>query len=129
MSTEGCPFCCLPKERIWLVSGAGVAFRDGYPVAEGHTLIIPRRHVASVFDLDDREYADLWRMVAKVRAELAKEFQPDGFNVGINDGEAAGQTVAHAHIHVIPRRNGDVPDPRGGVRWVVPEKADYWTKR
>jgi diadenosine tetraphosphate (Ap4A) HIT family hydrolase len=129
MSIDGCPFCSLPKERIWLESDAGIAFRDGYPVAEGHSLIIPRRHVASVFDLDDKEYADLWRMVSQVRDELAKEFKPDGFNVGINEGEAAGQTVAHAHIHVIPRRTGDVEDPRGGVRWVVPEKADYWTKR
>jgi diadenosine tetraphosphate (Ap4A) HIT family hydrolase len=129
MSFEGCPFCCLPKERIWLESDAGIAFRDGYPVSEGHSLVVPRRHVASLFELNETEYADLWQLVARVRAELNKEFKPDAFNVGINDGAAAGQTVPHAHIHLIPRRKGDVEDPRGGVRWVVPDKADYWTKR
>jgi diadenosine tetraphosphate (Ap4A) HIT family hydrolase len=84
--------------------------------------------VISIFELNEADYSDLWQLVNKVKNELAAEFKPDAFNVGINDGAAAGQTVAHAHIHVIPRRKGDVPDPRGGVRWVVPGKADYWTK-
>jgi diadenosine tetraphosphate (Ap4A) HIT family hydrolase len=73
------------------------------------------------------ERAAVWALVAEVRGLLAEEFGPDGFTIGLNDGPAAGQTVPHAHVHVIPRRSGDVPDPRGGVRWVVPHKAAYWT--
>lgn len=88
----------------------------------------PRNHVASLFDLNTVEQADLWKLVASVREQLQREFNPDGFNIGLNDGTAAGQTVMHAHIHVIPRYAGDVPDPRGGVRWIIQEKADYWSK-
>ena len=69
---------------------------------------------------------DVWRLVSHVRKELESEFHPDGFNIGVNDGEAAGQTLPHVHVHVIPRFSGDVPDPRGGIRWVVPDKAPYW---
>jgi diadenosine tetraphosphate (Ap4A) HIT family hydrolase len=105
-----------------------VAFPDAFPVAEGHMLVVPKRHVASLFDLPDEEQASLWRLVALVRGKLASELKPDGFNIGVNDGPAAGQTVLHAHVHVIPRRAGDVADPRGGVRWVLPAKAPYWVK-
>jgi len=130
MSTDGqCPFCQLPDSRVWLTTTHSVAFLDGYPVAEGHALVIPRRHVASLFDLPAAEYADAWLLVTRVRQALAERFHPDGFNVGVNDGPAAGQTVPHAHIHIIPRRVGDVADARGGVRWVIPGKADYWSKR
>lgn len=86
------------------------------------------RHIASVFDLSENEQAALWVLVAKVRAAVHERLQPDGFNIGINDGTAAGQTIGHAHIHVIPRRNGDVPDPRGGIRWIIPDKAPYWDR-
>jgi diadenosine tetraphosphate (Ap4A) HIT family hydrolase len=89
-------------------------------------LVVPRRHVASLFDLPEGEQAALWRLVAQVRSKLMAELQPDGFNIGVNDGLAAGQTVMHAHIHVIPRRLGDIADPRGGIRWVMPAKAMYW---
>lgn len=130
MSTDGpCPFCHLPESRVWLTTPLCAALFDGYPVAEGHALVIPRRHVASLFDLPPEEFADAWTLVTRVRAELAERFHPDSFNVGVNDGPAAGQTVPHAHIHVIPRKNGDVVDPRGGIRWVIPGKANYWTKR
>ena len=95
-------------------------------MAAGHTLVVPRRHVASVFDLAPEEYAALWALVAAVRARLAASTGADGFTIGVNDGVAAGQTVGHAHVHVIPRRAGDVGDPRGGVRWVLPERAGYW---
>lgn len=91
--------------------------------------MIPLKHVASLFELSATEQADLWQLVAAVREQLQREFNPDGFNVGLNDGTAAGQTVMHAHIHVVPRYVGDVADPRGGVRWIIPEKADYWSKR
>lgn len=102
------------------------AFRDQYPISPGHTLIIPVRHVASLFELSADEQTEMWKLVAVIREQLQQEFTPDGFNIGLNDGIAAGQTVMHAHIHVIPRYAGDVPDPRGGVRWVLPEKAKYW---
>ena len=121
-----CPFCNLTAARVWLESGAGIALLDAYPVAEGHTLIIPKRHVASLYELSDSEQAALWHLAAEARARLLRTHKPDGFNIGLNDGQAAGQTVLHAHIHVIPRYTGDVADPRGGIRWVIPEKAPYW---
>ena len=82
--------------------------------------------MAALFDLPAEEQLSLWSQVAVVRQLLIEQYNPDGFNVGVNEGLAAGQTVPHAHIHVIPRRRGDVPDPRGGVRWVIPAKAQYW---
>jgi len=126
MDQHDCPFCRLETNRIRLESEFAVAFLDGFPVAQGHTLVVPKRHVASLFELPAEEQAAVWALVAQVRALLLDEFQPDGFNVGLNDGTAAGQTVMHAHVHVIPRRHEDVADPRGGVRWVVPDKAAYW---
>jgi len=107
-------------------SELALALFDAFPVAEGHTLVIPKQHVVSLFDLPERDLAEVWRLVVKVRAKLMADLKPDGFNVGVNDGQAAGQTVMHAHIHVIPRRKGDVADPRGGVRWIFPDKAPYW---
>jgi diadenosine tetraphosphate (Ap4A) HIT family hydrolase len=127
MDTLECPFCCLKKDRIRLESEFAVAFLDGFPVTEGHMLVVPKRHVVSLFHLPEKEQAAVWLLVTQVRALLLVELQPDGFNVGLNDGSSAGQTVMHAHVHVIPRRSGDVPDPRGGVRWVMPDKAAYWT--
>jgi len=121
-----CPFCELDPEKVWCQSEHGRAIWDGFPISKGHTLIIPRFHVSSLFDLEPEFQASLWALVAEVRTRLTDELQPDGFNIGLNDGEAAGQTVMHAHIHVIPRWNGDVPDPRGGVRWIIPDKARYW---
>ena len=102
---------------------------DSFPIAEGHTLVVPRCHVAGLFDLSAGELASIWDFVARVRAELCNRLGVESFTIGLNDGCAAGQTVMHAHIHVVPRREGDVPDPRGGVRWVIPEKADYWSRK
>jgi diadenosine tetraphosphate (Ap4A) HIT family hydrolase len=101
--------------------------RDGFPISPGHTLIIPRRHIGSFFELEESERASLLALLDQAKEELEGIFQPDGFNIGINDGAAAGQTVPHLHIHLIPRYLGDRPDPRGGVRWIIPEKADYWS--
>jgi diadenosine tetraphosphate (Ap4A) HIT family hydrolase len=123
-----CPFCQLDDNRIWISNQYGMAFRDGFPISPGHTLIIPRQHVASLFDLTTEERQSLWELVTTVRTNLMEEFHPDGFNVGLNDGQAAGQTVMHAHIHVIPRYEGDAADPRGGVRWIIPTKAAYWNQ-
>jgi diadenosine tetraphosphate (Ap4A) HIT family hydrolase len=110
-----------------LESEFAVAFLDGFPVTTGHTLIIPKRHVASLFELTETEQAEVWTLVAEVRAMLVAELHPNGFNIGLNDGTSAGQTVMHAHVHVIPRWHGDVADPRGGVRSIIPDKAAYWT--
>lgn len=124
---SSCPFCePLPSAAV-LTSDHALALVDRFPVAPGHLLVIPRRHVASVFDLADDEWADLWALVRRARREMAESRDADGVNVGVNDGVAAGQTVAHAHVHLIPRRTGDVADPRGGVRWVLPSHADYWS--
>jgi len=123
-----CPFCTLPAERILLSNLHGVMIRDAYPISKGHTLIIPRRHVASLFDLSHVERDALFNLVEEAKRRLDKEFNPDAFNIAINDGPAAGQTIPHLHIHLIPRYEGDCTDPRGGVRWMFPEKADYWSK-
>ena len=125
-SHAACPFCDLTdRQTVWATSLA-VAFRDGYPVSPGHTLVVPRRHVATYFDADSLEQAALWEGVASVKAQLdAQPSPPDGYNVGFNAGHVAGQTVMHAHIHVIPRYQGDMPDPRGGVRGVIPHKQRY----
>jgi diadenosine tetraphosphate (Ap4A) HIT family hydrolase len=101
--------------------------RDGFPISPGHTLIIPRRHIGSFFELTGGERTSLLVLLDQAKEDLDGKFQPDGFNIGINDGAAAGQTVPHLHIHLIPRFLGDRPDPRGGVRWIIPEKADYWS--
>jgi len=124
----GCPFCAPREEAVLAESALSLAVRDRYPVAPGHTLVIPRRHVGSIFDLMPAEWQDLWDLVRQVRTIMMEESSGEwDANVGVNDGPAAGQTVDHAHVHIIPRTPGDVPDPRGGVRWVVPQRADYWS--
>ena len=127
---KDCPFCRILQsdvsQRIVSENDLAIVIRDGYPVSEGHTLIIPKRHVGSFFDITDAEREALFSYVNGQKQVLDKIYQPDAYNVGINDGEAAGQTVLHLHIHLIPRYAGDVPDPRGGVRWINPEKAKYW---
>ncbi len=123
-----CPFCLVPEDRITQDVEHAFVIRDGFPVSPGHTLIIPRRHVASFFQITDAECADLMSLLAAARTDLDREFRPAGYNIGINDGTAAGQTVPHLHIHLIPRYTGDADDPRGGVRWVLPDKAAYWDK-
>ena len=103
--------------------------RDAFPVSLGHTLIIPKRHVGSFFILSSDERTDLMALLNSAKIGVEAEFKPDGYNIGINDGPLAGQTVPHLHIHLIPRYKGDMSDPRGGVRWIIPDKADYWSQR
>lgn len=129
MSSTTCPFCPPPADRIVASNGLAVAIRDGYPVSPGHTLVIPKRHVTSLDDMTKDESNAMWSLLAGARAKLDAELEPDGYNLGVNDGRAAGQAVMHLHVHLIPRFAGDRPDPRGGVRWVIPEKADYWSGR
>jgi diadenosine tetraphosphate (Ap4A) HIT family hydrolase len=121
-----CPFCTLDQRRILIENELGRVIRDGFPISLGHTLIIPKRHVGSFFDVTEQERASLLSLLDQAKADLETEFSPAGYNIGINDGAAAGQTVPHLHIHLIPRYAGDSADPRGGVRWVLPNKAQYW---
>ena len=124
--SSNCPFCKLnSKVELVCETSTALAFFDGYPVSKGHTLIIPKCHVANYFDLSDEEQQDLWHMVNQCKTVLEKRFHPDGFNVGINVNEAAGQSVFHVHIHLIPRYEGDVENPKGGVRGVIPRKQSY----
>ncbi len=121
-----CPFCSLPSSRIISEDSLFLVIRDAYPVSPGHSLIIPKRHIASLFELTDDEKTCLFQHLSKAKTALDAEFKPDGYNVGINEGAAAGQTVFHLHVHLIPRYHGDRADPRGGVRWIIPDKASYW---
>jgi diadenosine tetraphosphate (Ap4A) HIT family hydrolase len=121
-----CPFCALPASRIVDRNQAGVVVRDAYPVSRGHTLVIPARHVETFFETTADERSGLLSLLDTAKQQLDAEFAPAAYNIGINDGAAAGQTVLHLHIHLIPRYPLDRDDPRGGVRWVIPEKAKYW---
>jgi diadenosine tetraphosphate (Ap4A) HIT family hydrolase len=116
---------CNPDREILAENEAAIAVFDSYPVAPGHALVLPRRHTVTIWDLDEAEYDHCFRLVRAVKSVLAARFSPDGFNVGVNCGEAAGQSVWHTHIHVIPRYKGDTPNPRGGVRHVIPLKGNY----
>jgi diadenosine tetraphosphate (Ap4A) HIT family hydrolase len=103
-----------------------VALADGFPVTEGHMLVVPRRHVADYFDLTERERMDAGELLWLLRSRACKmDKRITGFNVGVNVGASAGQTVMHCHIHLIPRRDGDMDDPRGGVRGVIPARQKY----
>ena len=118
---QGCRFCEVVAAPV-SSNALAFAIRDGNPVTPLHTLIIPRRHVESFFDLDGTERDAIFTLLDEMRSEL--QHQDDtiaGFNIGVNDGEAAGQSVAHVHVHLIPRRRGDVESPRGGVRGVIPK--------
>ena len=114
----------LNKKKI-IENENAFAIYDGFPVSKGHVLVIPKRVVTEIFDLNDEEYSSCFNLVKDVKKILEEEFKPDGFNIGINNGEKAGQTIFHAHIHVIPRYSGDVDNPRGGIRHVIPGKGDY----
>jgi diadenosine tetraphosphate (Ap4A) HIT family hydrolase len=127
MMEEHCPFCSITKDRILLENDSGFLISDGFPVSPGHSLIIPREHYADLFEIPEIARTDLFRLVDDGKKLLDSKLSPNGYNIGINSGLAAGQTVPHLHIHLIPRFSGDQEDPRGGVRWIFPEKAKYWT--
>jgi diadenosine tetraphosphate (Ap4A) HIT family hydrolase len=124
-----CPFCTLPIERIVEENEYAIWIYDGFPVSPGHSLIIPKRHIGSFFEAKLEERLALLELLDKANTTITQQNNPDAFNIGINDGTAAGQTIPHLHLHLIPRYNGDVADARGGVRWVIPEHADYWSAR
>ncbi len=122
---EPCPFCQPPPDRVFLDTDLVLGLWDGYPVSPGHALLVTRRHVASWFDATNDEQHALTAAIAEAKRVIEKTHCPDGYNVGFNVGEVAGQTVFHLHLHVIPRYKGDTPQPRGGVRGVIPGKASY----
>ena len=115
---------CHPNRSILAETKLSCAVLDGYPVSKGHSLVIPRRHVVSLWEMTADEYADVFNLVRQVKDIIHEQFRPDGFNIGVNCGEAAGQSVFHAHIHIIPRYIGDVSNPRGGVRNIIPGKGN-----
>lgn len=121
-----CPFCTLPTSRIVKENEHALLIRDAYPVSPGHSLVVPKRHIGSWFEASAEERSAILALIDEAKAMIDVEFAPDSYNIGINDGPAAGQTVPHLHMHLIPRFQGDVPDPRGGVRWVIADKAKYW---
>ena len=123
---QSCPFCHLEPERVFAANKHAVAIYDGFPVNPGHVLIIPKRHFVSLFEATVEERVALFALLDDARERLIAERKPDVFNIGINDGAAAGQTIFHLHIHLIPRYNGDCEDPRGGVRKLFPDRACYW---
>ena len=121
-----CPFCTLPSSRIVKENDLAVLVRDAYPVSPGHSLVIPKRPMGSWFEATEEERKAMLALVDEAKAMIDTELAPNSYNIGINDGPAAGQTVPHLHMHLIPRFKGDVADPRGGVRWVIADKAKYW---
>jgi len=126
---KSCLFCEIERSKEIASNNHALAIYDRYPISVGHTLIIPKRHIASIFDLTSEEQSAMLELLAEMRRVLLGERSPDGFNIGINDGTSAGQTIMHLHVHLIPRYFGDQPDPRGGVRWIFPDKAEYWNNQ
>jgi diadenosine tetraphosphate (Ap4A) HIT family hydrolase len=125
-----CVFCNrLAEGQLVAGNDLAAAFFDAFPVNPGHCLIVPRRHESDFIALTREEQDAVWALVSQVRLHIETDHRPDGYNIGINVGKTAGQTVAHAHLHVIPRYRGDVADARGGVRWVIPARAAYWEGR
>lgn len=123
---ECCVFCGeIDKDRVIYEDSTWIAILDSYPVSEGHTLLIPKRHCKTYFDLNYIETSTLPLTLNVVKFILDSKYKPNGYNIGINCGESAGQTVMHCHIHIIPRYDGDVEDPRGGVRGCIPSRMSY----
>ncbi len=125
MESSTSPFLLAPASAWAACNEFAFAIRDKYPVSPGHTLVIPRRLVATWFDATWEEHRAILELVAEVKLQLDEELHPGGYNVGFNVGEVAGQTVMHLHVHVIPRFRGDVPDPRGGIRHVIPARGNW----
>ena len=119
-----CLFCMDPR-GVSRQHELAYSARDSYPASPGHTLIIPRRHVASFFDLTPAEVAACMGLIQEEKKLIDEELNPDGYNIGVNVGPAAGQSIFHVHIHLIPRYKGDVKNPQGGVRHVIPDKGHY----
>ena len=123
---EDCPFCTIGEHvEVLCKTDIAMAILDSFPISPGHTLVIPKRHVPDYFELTAEEQNELWQLVNRCKLILQDRFHPDGFNIGINVGEMAGQSIFHVHIHLIPRYEGDVKNPKGGVRHIIPGKGYY----
>ena len=126
---DSCLFCdvqTIDRKRIIAENSLAYAIRDGFPVTEGHTLFIPKRHMIDYFGLVPAEVSAINLLMAEQKKLLQEaDASIDGFNIGMNCGEVAGQTILHCHIHLIPRRSGDSDNPRGGVRHTIPGKGNY----
>lgn len=122
---NNCPFCKLVPTQLLFGNELAIAVWDAYPVSAGHTLIFPRRHIADFFQTTRKERTAILDLLELVKSEIDVRYRPSGFNLGVNVGEIAGQTIGHTHMHVIPRYVGDVQDPRGGIRGVIPSKRVY----
>jgi len=121
-----CLFCAPPKERVIFENDLAYAIRDGFPITYLHSLIIPKRHLLDYFELTKEELLACHDLIHLLRNIIkVEDSSVDGFNIGMNAGETAGQTVFHCHIHLIPRRKGDVENPRGGIRHLIPNKGFY----
>jgi len=124
--SDGCPLCDGRDGRLAFEEDLVLGLWDKFPISDGHLLIIPRRHVANWFEATPNEQYAITNGIEIGRRVIEREYAPDGYNIGMNLGEAAGQTVFHLHLHVIPRYKGDSDDPRGGIRLLMPDKAAYW---
>ena len=123
---NNCYFCkCLKEKKIVLENELAFAIFDGYPVNKGHMLIIPKRHIKDWWETTSDEKIAIMNLIDEAKLLIDKEYQPDGYNIGMNLGKSAGQSIMHLHVHLIPRYIGDVTNPRGGVRGVIPEKQNY----
>lgn len=124
--SDNCLFCTVSRERVVAQNELAFALRDTFPVSHLHSLVLPKRHVADYFDLTSDEVTACHELLSRVREDVcAQDRSVAGFNVGVNSGQAAGQTIFHCHFHLIPRRVGDVANPRGGVRHVIPGRGNY----
>ena len=126
--SEKCFFCDIQKKEDKNRIGSSSKFFSRYcdfPVSNGHALVFPKKHIPSVFEIPPKQLNELFDLVKKTKEEIENEYGADGFNIGINEGKAAGQSIPHFHIHIIPRYKGDVDNPKGGIRNIFPDKADY----
>ena len=127
MATEGNPCqLCAPRDALF-ENALAYARYDNNSLSHGHVLVVPKRHVANFFDMTADEQSAVLALLNAAQRSIQKQHSPDGYNIGVNIGQAGGQARMHVHVHLIPRYAGDVPDPRGGIRWVVPAKARYWS--
>jgi diadenosine tetraphosphate (Ap4A) HIT family hydrolase len=124
-SKTDCPFCALPADRVLDGNAHALAVADAFPVSAGHTLVVPRRHVADFFELTAAEVVAVHELLRRTRDHLDRTLSPGGYNIGVNVGATAGQTILHAHVHLIPRYPGDLADPTGGVRNIIPGRGRY----
>lgn len=125
IKVNSCIFCNMEAERVVIRDLHGYAVYDIFPVSKGHILIIPKRHFIHIFQASEEEILSIFRILNRAKVILDKEYSPDGYNIGINCGKFAGQTVMHAHVHIIPRYKGDVDDPRGGIRRMMHNLVPY----